>query len=287
MSRFLGIGASEIAAILGLSRFAGPWSVWREKVERIIGPDQPMPMAEWGHRHEPTIAQKFAEVCPDVTADLITDPGEYTMVWADNDTIPVFCTPDRLVGKAANWRAVLELKCAWYDAAREWDTHIPLGYQAQLQAAMFCCDVDHGFFAVLLNGYDFRWYRADRNERFIASVLMKLARFWTLIQNRTPPEPDFSESTAKALAEHYSKPTDEKIDLPGDFETLDAERELLLAKAAELERRKDGIDNRIKAAIGNATLGVLPSERAGFTWRPNKKGHRTFRRTLLKGEPND
>ena len=287
------IGASDTAAILGLSRFRGPWPTWRDKVDKVVDAGWSNSMAEWGSRLEGPIADKFAEemrgtepLCSYMECDIV-DLGDYTMVHADDCGVPLACTPDRLLELYGDWVAALEIKCAWLKAAKEWNERIPLGYQCQLQFTMFCCQVKTGFFAVLLDGHEFRWHRLDYNERFIRAALPKLARFWQHVQDGTPPAADFSESTAKAIAAHYAEPVDERVELPDDFGALDAEREKLSATISDAEKRKRYIDNQLKAALGNATMGVLPDHETAYTWRPTAKGHRTLRRTILKGGSNE
>lgn len=286
-ARHAGIGGSDVSAILGLSRFRGPWSVWRDKVDKVVEPGWGNNMAEWGHRHEPAIALRFSEVLADKWPDCqVIDPGDYTSVWANDTLVPLFCTPDRLITRDKRWVASLEEKCAWHKAAKEWEKHVPFGYQAQLQFTMLCCGVRHGFFAVLLNGCEFRWYEMERNDRFIQKVMPKLRRFWECVTTYTPPSVDFSQSTARSIAAHYDDPKDKRVELPEEFVRLDTEREQLGQTISNAEKRKACIDSQIKATLGNATLGVLPDQETAYTWRPTAKGSRRLLRTILKGEPN-
>lgn len=55
------IGASEAACVLGMGRFRSAYSVVTDKLTEAV--DESMDeTAEWGLRHEPAIAKKFAEV---------------------------------------------------------------------------------------------------------------------------------------------------------------------------------------------------------------------------------
>ncbi len=277
-ARHKGVGASELAGILGLSRFHSPWSIWQRKVDK---PEPPAERwcskeAEAGHRHERTIAQWFIEDSSPKTYGLgHVDPGEFTMYWADG--LPMFATPDRLLTDGdKEARAVLELKCAWYAQAKRFRKQFPLEFRCQVQSQMLCTELDLGYYAVLLNGMEVVWYQEERNEKFIAAMVKKVKRFWQHVTDRIPPPPDFSEATSRAMAAHYSEPVDEAVDLPDKFATYPVQREANKAKIKELERANDGMKNEVTAVMGNATIGRLP-DGVDFTWLPDVRGRRTLR----------
>ena len=63
--RSLGIGGSDVAAILGLSKWKSPLSVYMDKVFPEQADDKPKHEAmEWGSRLENSIATKFFENHP-------------------------------------------------------------------------------------------------------------------------------------------------------------------------------------------------------------------------------
>jgi predicted phage-related endonuclease len=61
-ARKRGLGASDAAPVLGMSRWRGGYSVATDKLTEGIDESPPDETQEWGLRHEPAIAQKFAEV---------------------------------------------------------------------------------------------------------------------------------------------------------------------------------------------------------------------------------
>ncbi len=56
------IGASEAACVVGMGRFKSAYSIATDKLTEAIDTEPMDETAEWGLRHEPTIAQKFVEV---------------------------------------------------------------------------------------------------------------------------------------------------------------------------------------------------------------------------------
>lgn len=279
-ARYQGIGASELAGVLGLSRFHSPWSIWQRKVDKPEpGPRWDSKEAEAGHRLEPMIFQWFQDVCRD--SDLqpgsfdVVDPGEFTIYEADD--VRLFATPDRLLVDNKHQRlAVLEGKAAWYAQAKRLRKSFPLEFRCQVQAQMLCTELDLGYYAVLLNGMELVWYREERNEKFLKMAVEKVKRFWQHVEDKVPPPADFSEQTSRAIAAHYAEPTDDAVDLPDKFATFPVQREANKAKIKELERENDGMKNQVTAFMGNHTIGRLP-DGMDFTWRPDVRGRRTLR----------
>ena len=178
---------------------------------------------------------------------------------------------------------MLELKCAWQDQARRFGNEFPPEYQIQVQAQMHDTGLPLAYFGVLLWGLDFRWYKQTRNQRFIDACLLKLKKFWEHVEAKSPPPADFSPATTQALAQHYSEPVPEEVRLPEEFDGAGAELERLDSRLAELKREKTGIENQVRAALGNNTEGMT-GDGTLFTWRPDSRGRRTLRR---KGKANE
>lgn len=278
-ARLDGIGASDVPGILGMSRFASPWSIWQTKVDRVIDETPPSPEAEAGRRLEFVIGGWFQELC-DVKWTLEWQ-GDFTMHWRED--LPLFATPDRLLcTPIVNEReAVLELKCAWYDQAKRFRREFPIEYRTQIQVQMHCTGLKLGYFAVLLNGIELVWFREEYSEKFMVSVLRKCKQFWQYVKDRTPPPEDFSAATARAIAAHYQEPEEIEVELPDETSHYPEYRISLNLKIKGLERQKAAVDNRLRADLGNATAGTWP-DGGRVTWKPNSKGHRTLRVTRRK-----
>jgi predicted phage-related endonuclease len=206
----------------------------------------------------------------------IVDPGEYC-IFRSTERPWLTCTPDRLIYDGNRLVAELSIKCAWYEAAKEWAQRVPLEHQIQAQQTMYVLGVDTVYYAVLLNGYSFRWYTINRNERWLAKMLPRLDAFWESIQKGEYPNVDESEATARSLAQRFPTPTAGHIELPDTLTELGDEYDQILASEREAAKRKTLIQNIVKEAIGERTVGVL-SDGSGFSWAANGKGTRTLRR---------
>lgn len=276
-ARLDGIGASEVAGVLGLSRFQGPFSIAVRKIDRTVEQaGERSPEAEAGHRHEPTIAKWFQDVCddPELPDEWgVEDPGEFCTFWRP----PLFCTLDRRILVMQGPIAVLELKAAWYKQAKLFNEALPMEYRVQVQSQMYCTGLKRAYFGVLLHGLEFRWYREDYYPGLMQSILRKVNKLWAMIQRKELPPTDFSGATSRALAAHYDEPTDERVDLGPEFTGVHSA--LVKAKADQkaVGRARAAAENLIKGALGNATLGVLPDGDTGYSWRPDKNGKRSLR----------
>lgn len=253
------VGASEAAAILGLSPWESPYSLWAKKVHGVTDDGEPEWQA-WGNRIEPLICDAYAEE----TGRKVIDHGRYAVRYSQ--TCPhLSATLDReVVGREqGDGPGCMDAKNASAFKADDWKDGAPLIYQVQVQAQMEVTGYRWGSLAVLLGGNTFRWCDVERNEAFIETLRRKVAWFWHLVETRTPPPVDGSLSTAEVLRKLYPKDNGETVALPGEFASVTDAYDKACAELKAAEERKQEAANRIREAIGNATFGVLPD---GTRW---------------------
>lgn len=289
-ARRRGVGASESSAVVRLSGFCSPYGLYVRKREGRVEDDNDSGMAEMqeaGHRHEPTIAKWFVEQEGHDVKTLV-DPGEYT-IFRSVERPHVFTTLDRHAEPTlfdAPPRPV-ELKCSWYEVAKAWETRIPISYQCQGQQQLYVTGADEMFFAVLLNGYKFRWYRMERHEKFIARLCDKLDDFWGRVERRDPPPIDGHKSSLAALFAEHPKDNGKAIDLPDELVAeVEADWDASQRIASDLTKRKDELKARIQQVMGDAKFALLPDGSA-FRWSRNGKSGRFERVEKVKVSEND
>jgi len=195
-ARRKGIGASEIAAVLGISPWESPFSLyWRKVNGWDFGASAAM---EWGNRLEPAIAAKFADNHPEFEIG----PGELEA----NPIYPwMLATPDRYVWdigrKTLNISGLLEMKTA--HSADGWGedgtADIPVYYRAQAQWQMAVVDVEWVVVAVLIGGSDYREYPILRDRRDINVMVEAGRRFMNRIEAGDPPPLDDHHATLAAV----------------------------------------------------------------------------------------
>ncbi len=288
-ARRTGIGASDAAVILGVSKWKSPLQLYAEKTGLADLPEEEKDYLKWGHRLEPVIAAAYEEE----TGRKTYDPGDYEIQYSP-DVPHMLATVDRFV---TDWTesivappfastGVLELKTTSAFRREQWKDEPPLAYQIQLQHQLAVTGHAWGSIAVLIGGQTFLWNDIARNETFIEQLRVAEDRFWTRVLKHDPPEPDSSVSATKILHALYPREEHDAIELPIEAVEWDRDRQLAIEIVKTQEEVRRESENRIKAALRDHAVGILPSgarytwkesTRAGYTVGPTSQ--RTLRRT--------
>jgi putative phage-type endonuclease len=238
-ARQAGIGASEIAAVMGISPWESPFSLYWRKVEGWQTGDNDDMAA--GRRLEPVVAEWFDDEMPGME----TAPAG---LYASPERPWQLATPDRLVrlrstpSGAVPW---LPLECK---AAGSWDgwgeagtDDIPVHYRAQVIQQMDVLNVRAGYVAVIC-GLRFRWYvvRWDRHD----ATLMREAgrRFMARLAAGDPPGLDEHAATLGTLRRLH--PTVQDYDVQVPVELAEGYR-----RARALRSRADALVDRYEARV--------------------------------------
>lgn len=149
-ARKRGLGASDSAAILGMSKWKSNVELWREKTGRVQAEDiSGKPYVQYGHDAEPHLRALFALDHPELQ---ITYDSPYKMIFSDE--LPfLFATPDgEILELATGRRGGLEIKTTQILNSRqwaEWKGRVPDTYYCQVLHQM------------LATGWDFVWLKAQ------------------------------------------------------------------------------------------------------------------------------
>lgn len=249
------IGASESPTILGVGYAeSSVWDVWARKTGRLpVGDDDEAEFLEWGHAIQPVALGIFARR----TGIQVSDPGEFTVTrhptipWLGATLDGIADTPDGL--------AVVECKNVAAYNSRDWAAdEPPLRVNVQIQHQIEVAGASHGYAVACVGGNRLVWRRVERDDRFIAVMLDRLAEFWRLVETDTPPEVDGSSATAGVLSRLWPEDTGAMILLPDDADQWDAELQTVKAELKTLEERERLLKNRFAAALESASLGQTP-----------------------------
>lgn len=251
-----GIGGSDVAAILGLSRFSGPFDVYVDK----LAPDpveDPSPVMRLGSLLEDGIASVYAEE----TAATVERP---THMYAHDDHDWMLANPDRWTDR--DGPGVLECKLSVY--ADRYDDGVPDDHTLQALHYLAVTGRDYADVAALLAGRVVRWWQVERDEATIDHLINIEGEFWQRVLDRNPPEPD--GHSARALRRLYRQTVDDARELPAEMAETVRDYARAKAELKALEGRVDGLRNRICAALGEHEVGTFNGIRA-VTWRPETR----------------
>jgi putative phage-type endonuclease len=173
-----GIGGSDAAAVLGLSKWKTPFAVYQEKVGEILETTENEAML-WGKALEPVIRQQYAErtgravLVPD---GMLTHP-KHSFMLANLDGF----TDDK---------RIVEIKTA--RTADEWGEpgtdEVPQAYLIQVQHYMAVTGFPVADVAVLIGGQDFRLYEVPADAELQEMMIEGEAEFWKRVVDRNPPD---------------------------------------------------------------------------------------------------
>lgn len=247
-TRDLGIGGSDAAVIMGMNPYKSPYQLWLEKTGQAEAPDlSGNQYVYWGTKNEANIADWFQEETGKKVKRLGTlRSKEYPFMLANVDRT--------VVGENAG----LEIKTAGVRQYRKWkDDEIPDAYYCQCLHYMAVTGADYWYIAVLLGGNEAKWKRIERNEEDIQHLIMAETDFWKLVETRTPPPVDGSDSCAAALSAQYKGgDPNYSIILPPDIDGVIASLEDDKAIMDALKKQITEKENRLKALLGNAEEGT-------------------------------
>lgn len=251
-----GIGSSDVAGILGLSRWVSPMSVWTDKTGLVVD-DKDNEYMEYGRRAEPMVAGYFH----DRTGIYLTNPqfrAQHPDIPHHRSTLDGLAseTPD-LASEFGALGVIEATTTGW----KKWD-EIPDPYKCQGQWQMHCTGLDRAWFAVL-HERQFRLYEMPRDDQTIAILVEAVDEFWQrcVLGGEAPPA-DGHEATTKALARAFP------LAEAGKEVAIDGLAHLfpqLAAEKAEEKRHKEAaaaISNEIKATLGEAEIGTIAGKPA-------------------------
>jgi putative phage-type endonuclease len=256
------VTASEVACLLGASKWDSPYSLYCRKVNGVSDQLEGERLY-WGHRQEPIIAHEYRKE----TGRPVWNLGPYTIV--SNPDYPVLgATCDRFT-KYANEHAPLECKNMDAHNAKDWEFGIPLKVQIQANVQMMCTATQRASVAVLIGGNQWRYMDFEIDTALCADILAAANEFYRRCVEQNPPPIDGTEPTRNALLALHPDDTGAVVLLPPEALDLDVEREFISEQIKELEQRHDALTNQICATLGAATYGVVGKLK--YTWKTVEK----------------
>lgn len=250
-----GIGASDVPALLGLSNFDSPWSLWARKTG-LLPDSEETQRQRIGHLMEPVLAQMFHEHTGLYVAGEQTWCSHRGHQWAR-------ATIDGLVMDGASRDhvddalGVVEFKT---DGSFGWSDGVPARVLSQVQWQLFVTDLPRAWVGVMHANWRFAVHEVERDEDDIAFMLERAQAFWERhILAGEPPPVDASDATASAIAAVWPEHRPgEIVEFEGAaWRDLIEHRTILKQVIKDRQEELDEIENRLKAAMQDAEIAVL------------------------------
>lgn len=264
-----GIGASEIAAVLGENPYQSRIRVWAHKTGALEPPDlSDVEPVQWGLRLEPLVAERYREATgrPLVKAGVLLRSKD--IPWA-------ICTPDYWYhGLQVGPAMPLQIKTTGAYRINDWADGPPAPVWWQVQHEMLVTGAAWASVAVLVGGQRFLWADVEREEGAIARIIKEGTIFWDAVRSQQMPDPDYTEDATAVLGEIYSETAEETVYLPVEAVDWAATIEALDATVKAAKSESDNLKNHIRVAMGSTSLGLFLDGSGGFTHKAvQRKGY--------------
>ncbi len=261
-----GLGGSDMCAIMEQSPWTTPLDVYLDK----IGESEPIkdnPRMKAGRFLESAVADMFADEYSDISVRADTKMRVHP------DIPYIFANTDRLLQDEDGNLGVLEIKTTSGFYAKTWESSVPYQYYVQLQHYLWVMDYQYGYIAILIDGWDYRSFRYERDDNLIAEMEQRASWFWNgNVLKLVPPEATNNDDLKKLFPEEEagSKLEADVID------TMDCENYLeAQAQEAHWKSVKDASGFKIKKTMEDKEFLVDNGEILA-TLKKNKKGNRVL-----------
>lgn len=284
--RRTGIGSSDMAAVLGMSKYRSELDVWADKTgATALDTDDAGEAARWGNLLEDIVAREWAHRRGDVAVRRIGTV-------ANVDRRHLICDLDRLVvGCPDHKRCALEVKTRSAWKADEWkDGAIPDDVEAQVMQQLAVTGLDAIHVAALVGGQRLESRLVLPDVDYIGDLFKVADQFWAEhVVKGAPP----AISSLDLLVEHLSrlapaKGVEAELDDVKRREVVHLSR--IVAQAARAEKAGKEAANKIRALIGDDATDVVIDGTPWWTWRSQNNPRKLDRSRLaadLGCDPGD
>ncbi len=256
-SRMSSIGGSDAAAIVGLSKWSTPYTVWADKTGRTPPVEDNEAMRQ-GRDLEQYVAERWMEAtgkkCRRRTGIFKND--KYPFAHANIDRFVV----GENAGLECKTTSVFNLKAFK-------GGEYPDNYYAQCVHYMAMTGADRWYLAVLVLNQGFYHYAIERDEAEIDALMTAEKAFWDYVEKDTAPPVDGLKPTGDCQNSLYLagyQEEDTAIDLFGYDKKIDAYFDIK-NRISDLEQEKTLIEQEIKEELKESEEGF--SDRYKVSWK--------------------
>lgn len=264
------LGASEVAAVLGLSKYKSAFGVWSDKVN---GSEELENIhIEFGNWMEPHIRAEFPKRFKKYEGiDILVMAYPFMLHHPLHEFMSV--NLDGIVIHPERGTGVIEIKTAGEMQWKEWqDDDLPDAYYCQIQQELHITGLSYAY-VVALVGKRLLWKFIPRNDEFIASMTKILVEFWNNhIITKEAPLPAGYADDAKILKDLYYSEDAGKVAEMHQYQTDYDRYKELTVNIKELQMEQEAIKQKFMQTMGTAEIGFIGNKKV--TWKTtHRKGY--------------
>lgn len=240
-----GIGGSDVAGIMGLSKWSSALQIYMSKVEDWTIEDNEY--MYWGRKLEDIIAEEFMRRTKYKVRRI-------NKTLKDDKHSILMANIDRIV---LSEDAGLECKNASAYRTKDFKDTIPNDYMLQCQHYMYVTKKNKWFLAVLIGGNYFKWITINRDNELIGKIIDACLAFWNKhIIPKNPPLACFNDEGL--LKEMYPESNKKTIEFSNDnyYEKYVEKYFLINNEIKALEKERKGIGAIIKQDMGQNEIAL-------------------------------
>lgn len=186
------VTATDISAMLGLSKFKSRFALWHEKKSGIVANEfVENERTKWGKRLQNVIAKGVCE-------DQGWEGEDLGLFYIRDEDTRLACSLDVLVTCPDRGKGLMEVKNVGNDAfAASWtDAEAPVYYESQLMHELHMAnkagmDIRWGVIVALVGGNNPKLYFRDYDPEIGAMFDSEAVLFWHSIAHGEEPKPDY------------------------------------------------------------------------------------------------
>jgi putative phage-type endonuclease len=275
--RKTGIGASEAAAVCGISPYSSPAKVYAQK-KGLVEPFEQTEAMYFGHAFEDFMVAEFTK-----RTGLRVHSRQ---AFLRSKRVPfMLATLDGKVGKDA----IFESKTGGFFQLGAWEgDSIPDDYMVQVQHSLFVAERQRAHVVALIGGQRWFYHIVERDEAMIENILKIERVFWQdYFEAGVMPPPDGSQDATKLRQFLFPQDDETTLALSSDDEAKVAQWilgwSLIKEKIEELATAQEVIKQEIMDLMGEAE--TIQIEAGKVTWKNTKPGTRLDGKALAEAHP--
>lgn len=275
-----GIGASEVATVLGLNKWETPYQLWRRK--KGLDPAKAETFAmKAGHYLEDAVSRFWM----DETGNEVIKSSVEDFMFVSEAKPYMRVSPDRvywLKGQAKNDDNKGLLECKTTQMKVDGDD-LPKHWFCQVQYQLGVSGYTQGSLAWLCSGREFGYRDIQFVPDFFAWIEEEITKFWTdnIVGGKEPESINADDVLTK-----YAKQTDGKV-IEATDDIFEACRDLKAVKdqIAELDEKKTALEDKIKLGFGDAEAIAYGGDTIA-TWKAPKPSAKFDAKAFAKDHPD-